>query len=296
MMPVLVLVHVDNASEIASIDAKIMSIEGVVDVRSYAHPLSYTIEPKTMFRQSVADKIREGLYVDGRSLHIVTIAYNPYTKDAFNVVKAIRSELSGYERYVTGVAAMYYDISVLVNEDFSRLAKIVIAAILIFLTIVFGSFLIPLRLEGTVLLNIGGTLGVVYLILKLFNEPLGRIIPITLFVVLNGLGMDYDIFLVTRIMEERSKGLSDDEAIVEAVANTMRVITACGIIMSSSFGMLLLTGMPIVMQVGLGLALAVLFDTFIMRAFFVPAFMSLAGKRNRRAPKAMKKLAVYKVE
>ncbi|GEM_PF-3961019 len=296
MMPVLVLVHVDDESQISAIDDEIMSVDGVVNVRSYAHPLGYTIEIKTLFRQMVAEKIREGLYKDGRSLHIVTIAYNPFTRDAFNVVKNLRSELSEHEKYVTGVAAMYYDISQLVDKDFDRLSKIVIVAIVIFLTIVFGSFLIPLRLEGTVLLNIGGTLGIVYLILKAFNEPLGRIIPITLFVVLNGLGMDYDIFLVTRIMEERAKGLSDNEAIVEAVANTMRVITACGIIMASSFGMLLITKLPIVVQIGLGLAMAVIFDTFVMRAFFVPAFMSLAGKRNRRAPKALKKLAVYKVE
>ena len=295
LMPVIVLAHVP-LNEVAKIDDLIMSVHGVLNVRSYAHPLSYTITPTTPFRQMVAEKIRGSFYRSGRSLHIVTIAYNPYTREAFDVVKAIRAAIANYEHYVTGVAAMYYDISKLVDDDFHRLAKIVIAAIIVFLTFVFGSLLIPLRLEGTVLLNIGGTLGLVYLILKRFNEPLGRIIPITLFVVLNGLGMDYDIFLVTRIMEERSKGLSDDEAIIEAVANTMRVITACGIIMASSFGMLLLTRFPLIVQVGLGLSLAVLFDTFVMRAFFVPAFMSIAGKRNRRAPKALKKLAMYKVE
>ncbi len=304
MMPVLVIVYVgeeDNATLIGlsdELDSKISSIRGVFDVRSFAHPLSYKVKLDTLFRNITAERMRTGFYSNGRLMEVVIISYNPFTKDAFNVVKEIRAMLSDmeYEHYVTGVAAMYYDISRLVNEDFNRLMKIVIVSIIIFLTLVFGSILIPLRLEGTVLLNIGGTLGLLYLILKLIDMPLGRIIPISLFVVLNGLGMDYDIFLVTRILEEKHRGLEDDDAIIEAVTHTMRVITACGIIMATSFALLITTGFPFTIQMGLGFSMAVIFDTFIMRAFFVPAFMSIAGKYNRRAPKVLKKLAVYEVE
>ena len=170
----------------------------------------------------------------------------------------------------------------MVNEDFKIIITIVIIGIIILLFIALRSVLIPIRLEITILLSIIWAISI-SMLFWFFVESLQLIwfIPLFMFAVLNGLGMDYDIFLVTRIEEERfEKGLSDEEAIVEAVASTGKIISIAGIIMATAFGSLVLTLSPPTRQIGMTLALGILIDAFIIRIILVPAIMVIAGKWN----------------
>jgi len=105
-----------------------------------------------------------------------------------------------------------------------------------------------------------------------------------LFIILMGLGMDYDIFLVTRIREEVAKGKTDEEAIVTAVERTGGIITACGVIMAGAFASLMLSTMGLLQEFGFALSFAIIVDAMLVRIYLVPAIMVLLKKWNWWAP------------
>jgi RND superfamily putative drug exporter len=105
-----------------------------------------------------------------------------------------------------------------------------------------------------------------------------------LFVIAMGLGMDYDIFLTTRIREEVSKGKSDEKAILTAVERTGGIITACGLIMAGAFGSMMLSSTSLLQEFGFGLFFVILIDAMLVRIYLVPAIMLLLQKWNWYAP------------
>jgi RND superfamily putative drug exporter len=116
------------------------------------------------------------------------------------------------------------------------------------------------------------------------DDQLLWLMPIVLIVVCLGLGMDYDIFLTTRIREEVHKGKSMKEAIVDSVKATGGIITICGLIMAGAFGTMTLSGSVMLQEFGFALAFAILLDATVVRMYLVPAIMSLMGKWNWWAP------------
>jgi RND superfamily putative drug exporter len=97
--------------------------------------------------------------------------------------------------------------------------------------------------------------------------------------------MDYDILLTTRIREYRfDKGMSNDEAIHQAVLHSGSVITICGVIMAFTFGTLMLSNTLLLQQIGFALWFAILVDALIVRTYIVPAAMHLMGEWNWKGP------------
>jgi hypothetical protein len=106
-------------------------------------------------------------------------------------------------------------------------------------------------------------------------------IPIMLFVLIFGLGMDYDIFIVTRMREEVARrGATDEEAIITALEKTGTIITAAGIIMASSLGSLFLASSNILRIMGFAFFFAIILDATLIRQLLVPAMMVLAKRAN----------------
>ncbi len=280
---------------IKPITEKLESIEGVKYVCSPYKPLGVPIpesENVTTLEDQITLATARGFISRNGSI-VKFVAYiepAPYTREAFDIVEKIRSELKKISEesdtnvtfLVGGLSASYKDISDIVNNDFRFLTVIVVAGIIALLFIALRSILIPIRLEITILMSIIWAIALSMLIWDVFASlQLVWFIPLFMFTVLNGLGMDYDIFLMTRIEEERfEKGLSDKQAIVEAVVSTGKIISIAGIIMAAAFGSLLLTLSPPTRQIGLTLMLGVLIDAFIIRIILVPAIMMIAGKWN----------------
>ncbi|NLN72042.1 MAG: MMPL family transporter, partial [Thermoplasmatales archaeon] len=160
----------------------------------------------------------------------------------------------------------------------------------ILLFFVMKSYLTPLRAILTIVMSIVWTLGLTYfLFVDVLATPVYWILPIILFVICLGLGMDYDILLTTRIRENVAKGMSNDDAIVHALESTGAVITICGIIMSSAFGTLMLSSTPMLQQFGFALWFAILVDALLVRTYLVPAVMHLLGRWNWVGPKWLQK-------
>jgi RND superfamily putative drug exporter len=114
----------------------------------------------------------------------------------------------------------------------------------------------------------------------IMGMPVIWLMPLVLFVILMGLGMDYDIFLCTRIREEVLKGKSDEQAIMTAVERTGGIITICGAIMAGAFGSMMLSRMGLTQEFGFGLGVAILLDATVVRIYLVPAIMVLLKKWN----------------
>jgi RND superfamily putative drug exporter len=193
--------------------------------------------------------------------------------------------------WLTGSAAIMFEISEQVNSEFDKVEILAILLIFILLFFVMKSYITPLRSILTILMSVAWTIAITHL---LFSELLGFgvlwIIPIILLVICLGLGMDYDILLTTRIKENvRHKGMSNDEAITAAVTHSGSVITICGLIMGGAFGTLMLSGTVMLQEFGFALCFAIIVDALLVRTYIVPAAMHLLGDWNWKGPKFLQK-------
>ena len=193
-----------------------------------------------------------------------------------------------YSAYLSGAAVSNYEMSELVNKDFKFIIVIVIVLLIALLFLVMRSYLTPIRAVATILMSVLWTLGLTYILFDmLLGIPVVWVVPIVLFVVCLGLGMDYDILLTTRIKENVMKGMSNDEAIIAAVQRSGAIITLCGLIMAGAFGTMTVSTSPMLKEFGFALGFAIAVDALIIRTYIVPAIMHLMGDWNWKGPNFM---------
>jgi RND superfamily putative drug exporter len=232
---------------------------------------------------------------DNRTVMITVVLQDePFTTKSIQTIDTVRaldpqaeSSIFGGSAVILvgGSTAAMSDVSGTVSQDFLTMRVVVLIGIYVVLLLVLGSLLIPLRLIMTVLLNVTWTIAMTMLIFQFgFGSPVLWMMPLILFVVAMGLGMDYDIFLTTRIREEVLKGKTDEKAIAAAVERTGGIITACGLVMAGAFGSMMLSQTILLREFGFGLAFAILLDAMILRIYLVPAIMLLLQKWNWYAP------------
>lgn len=191
--------------------------------------------------------------------------------------------------WVSGTTAVMVDVSETIGSEFLKIELVAVILIIILLFVVMRSYLTPIRSVITILMSVIWTVAITHL---LFTNVLGAgvlwLVPIILLVVCLGLGMDYDILLTTRIKEYvHSKGMTNDEAIENAVLHSGSVITICGIIMGGTFGSMMLASTGMLQQMGFALCFAILCDALIVRTYIVPAAMHLMGEWNWKGPAFM---------
>ena len=113
--------------------------------------------------------------------------------------------------------------------------------------------------------------------------------PILMFCIAFGLSMDYEVFLLSRIKEEYDLERDNEHAVAVGLERTGRIVTAAALLLAIVFIGFALSEVSVVKLFGVGLALAVLVDAFLIRATLVPAFMRLAGRANWWAPKPLRR-------
>ena len=197
----------------------------------------------------------------------------------------------GAEVFLGGVTAVLHDVRDNTNRDLQIMALVVVTGLFIVLLLVLGSVLIPVRAILTILLSISWTLALTILLFHFWRGiDVIFILPLALFVMAMGLGMDYDIFIITRVREEVSRGASDADAITEATTRTGGIISACGIVMAGAFFTLMLNRSPFLQEIGFALAFVILLDSMVVRIYLVPAIIVLAGKYNWWAPGGLQRV------
>jgi len=188
--------------------------------------------------------------------------------------------LEGAQILVGGQSAALVDVDKVTNREFSQMELFVIIGVFIVLLIVLGSVVLPLFAILSILLSISWTLATTMLLFGgLLGKPVLWILPIILFVILMGLGMDYNIFILTRVREETKKNKNHEQAIIEAVDRTGGIITACAVIMAGAFGSIMISNTTMLQEFGFALAFAVLLDAMLVRTYLTPAIMKILGPR-----------------
>ena len=229
----------------------------------------------------------------GRSFFEATVNADVSSTDAFEIVESTRDRVhavDGAAALVGGSSAFYLDTKTASIRDNKVIIPIVLVVVLLILILLLRSLLAPLILMGTVVLSFGAALGISTLI---FTEVFTRVgifenssgfahadpgFPLFAFVFLVALGIDYNIFLMTRVREETMNHGTRKGSLI-ALSSTGGVITSAGLVLAATF--LVLGSLPLVFlaQLGVAVALGVLLDTMIVRSVLVTAInLDLGGK------------------
>lgn len=197
---------------------------------------------------------------------------------------------------VTGLTAIQADVSERLADALPVYLAVVIGLAFLLLMMVFRSLLVPLTATIGFLGSVLATLGATVLVFQegvfgiMEGQPLVSFMPIFLIGVVFGLAMDYQVFLVTRMREAHVHGASTREAVVDGFRNSARVVTAAALIMTSVFAAFMLQDEPIIKSMGFALAIAVLFDAFVVRMVFIPAVLYLLGEKAWWLPRWLERL------
>jgi RND superfamily putative drug exporter len=192
--------------------------------------------------------------------------------------------------YFGGDTQSTYDSESFLNGLLPEVILILAAAVYVILFAQLRSAFTPLRLIFTILCSVVFSLAIISIVFyHLLNLPILDFAPLFVVVTMLGVGIDYDIFFVTRIREEVLSGKTDNEAIVTAVDRVWVTILGLGLVLSTVFGSLLITGIAVFQEISLAVASAILIDVVVVILFFVPSLMGLAQRLNWWPTKIRKK-------
>ncbi|MFW0794269.1 MMPL family transporter [Gordonia sp. CPCC 205515] len=221
--------------------------------------------------------------VDGEVAVQATLTDNADSLAAQDTVGRIRDEvhaIEGADAQVGGTTAIDLDTRTTAIHDRNLIIPIVLLVVLLVLMLLLRSIVAPVILLATTVLSFATTLGVAAL---LFNGPFGfpgadPVVPLFAFVFLVALGIDYNIFLMTRVREE-AKVLGTREGMIRGLTATGGVITSAGVVLAATFAALAVIPLLFLVQVAFLVAFGVLVDTLIVRTLLVPALTLDIGKR-----------------
>ena len=193
------------------------------------------------------------------------------------------TELGDVRGETYGVTVNARDLAKVTEADRFRVNLLVMAGVFLILLALVRKPWLAAYLLVTVLFSYLATLGATTLIAHwLHHRPLGEVdwrVPFFLFTILVAVGEDYNILLITRMVQER-KRRGAVAGTQRALARTGGTITSCGLIMAGTFATLMLAGLNTLIQIGFALAFGVLLDTFIVRPFLVPALTMWIWQRQ----------------
>ncbi len=214
--------------------------------------------------------VRDGLaYLEG------TLTSSSDSQASFRTVERLRSSvhaIPGADAKVGGGSAVNLDIQQASRHDRNLVVPIVLLVVLVILTLVLRALLAPLLLAATVVLSFAAALGVSSLF---FNHVFGFAgadpsFPLWTFVFLVALGVDYNIFLMTRVHEESKRHGTRRGALI-GLAATGGVITSAGLVLAGTFTALGTLPLVFITEIGFAVAFGVLLDTFVVRSVLVTA-------------------------
>ena len=193
---------------------------------------------------------------------------------AQNYIPAIRDKVHAVSTtaLVGGSTATNYDIGQANRQDRNLIIPVALLVIGIILALLLRSLVAPVLLIATTVLSFGATLGICDLVFThIFKFPgTDGAFPLYAFIFLVALGIDYNIFLMTRIREE-AKRLGTREGILKGVTVTGGVITSAGIVLAATFAVLATLPLVFLVELGFAVAFGVLLDTIVVRSLLVPA-------------------------
>ena len=217
--------------------------------------------------------------VDGDVLLQGTLTDAADSDAAAATVRELRSDLAGSDALVGGVTATSIDTNDASIHDRNLIIPVILVVIMFILMLLLRSILAPVLLILTTVLSFGTAMGVSALVFNgIFAFPgADPAVPLFGFVFLVALGIDYNIFLMTRVREE-SKAHGTREGILRGLSITGGVITSAGLVLAATFAALSVIPILFLVQLAFIVAFGVLLDTFVVRSLLVPALTYDIGK------------------
>lgn len=266
--PTQIVVAVDK---LAAVTAAVKRAPGVTDVVPMLDGMALPGQPQPEMK-----------VVNGRAILNVTLDKAPDSVEAGNDIPKIRevAHAADSTSLVGGTSAVYYDVRSANNRDNRTIIPIILFVITIILGLLLRSILSAVVLLGTVVLSYFATLGVCALV---FNHIFGfaggdNSFPLFAFIFLVALGIDYNIFLMTRVREESGK-IGTRAGVVKGVTVTGAVITSAGIVLAATFAVLGLLPLVPLAELGFAVGFGVLLDTIVVRSILVPALVHEIGPK-----------------
>ncbi len=220
--------------------------------------------------------------VNGRAILNLTLDKAPDSVEAGNDIPKIRELARSADptALVGGTSAVYFDVREANNRDNRTIIPIILLVITLILGLLLRSIFSAVLLLGTVVLSYFATLGVCALV---FNHVFGfaggdNSFPLFAFIFLVALGIDYNIFLMTRVREESQK-IGTRAGVIKGVTVTGAVITSAGIVLAATFAVLGLLPLVPLAELGFAVAFGVLLDTIVVRSILVPALVHEIGPK-----------------
>jgi RND superfamily putative drug exporter len=236
---------------------------------------------------------------DGRATLLEVLpAASVSLRDQVNWVRELRKEgaaaltgVPGATLRIGGIPALNADYQSIVGDRFASVMVLVVGGTLLALLCGFRSLFAAVKAIALNLLSVAASFGALVLVFQdghgitLLGVPAGTgsvfpIVPIVTFAIVFGLSMDYEVFLVARVLEGRRSGLTEAEAIPEGLARTAGLITSAAAIMIVVFAAFTFGSFLVVKMIGFTLAVAVLIDATLVRIVIGPALLRIAGDWN----------------
>ena len=273
------------------LDALTLELVGhpaVADASGPSRPLGADGPPASVLPAPIAERF---VSADRGAARIdVVLQANPFSQEALDAVPDLRAlarqaasavGLSPEAVLIGGDTAEAFDTRTAGDRDSRVVLPLILLAIGVVLALLLRSLIAPLYLMATIAFTYFATLGLAaaVFILLFGHAGIGASVPFFLFVFLNALSVDYNIYLMSRIREEARRS-SLKQATRYALARTGPVITSAGIILAGTFSALMTLPLQDLLQLGFAVAVGVLIDTFITRTLIVPALVALLGRWN----------------
>ncbi|WP_106495261.1 MMPL family transporter [Lentibacillus sp. Marseille-P4043] len=246
----------------------------------------------TLSERPLVDNVHISEVTDNEKVisYSLTFAKNPYAVETMDALEGIRddadelvdqSNLNG-ELYFAGETASSVDDRSVNNRDLIVIVSIETILIFLMLILLTRSFKMPIYMMGTILVSFVAALGLGTFLTQLFFDidTISNRVPLYSFVFLVALGVDYNIILISRFMEERKKH-TVKEAVEIAVANTGGVISSAGIILAATFAVLMTQPIELLFVFGFIVAVGIILDTFLIRGVLLPGLLVLFEKDKK---------------
>jgi len=268
----------DKSAEIAQYAAKVAAVPGIVAV----------VPPQVINKD------------------VRLVAYQsmlPRTPESQQLIHDVRAIKAPSGTLIGGVAADYTDSQDGIAKTLPWAFGWIALSVLILVFIFTGSIILPIKAVLLNVLSLAATMGVLTWVFIdghlqwlvgsfTLTGSIDTSIVILIVVVVFGLSMDYELFLLSRIREEHLQGRSNIESVATGLQRSARIITAAAVLLAVVFAAFVTSGVTSIKTMGFGVALAVILDATVIRALLVPALMRLFGERNWWAPKSLQRFTL----
>lgn len=257
---------------------------GVAEVWAATSPMGTSGPRDARGPELPATVLRDYVSPRGAVRVVVALREGPFTGPARDTVERLEAVVAGAGLpglEVGGATRVDQEYDDALRGSFWLMVSVVAGGVFLLLLVALRSLLVPVRLILTIMMsNVWAVAATVVVFEVVADEAVINDLPVFLVILMMGLGMDYEIFLITRVRDLVREGYSDAQAAATAVVDTGRVITAAGLVMAGSLATMTLSSTLMLQQYGLGLGFAVLLDATVVRMFLVPASLLVFHRYN----------------